>query len=51
MCFARRYGWIVADPVERLEHDERPRPQRRRQRVLGRAEIERLLGACRRATA
>ena len=44
--FARRYGWIVADPVERLEHDERPRPQRRRQRVLGRAEIERLLGAC-----
>ena len=44
--FARRCGWIVADPVERLEHDERPRPQRRRQRVLGRAEIERLLGAC-----
>jgi Phage integrase, N-terminal SAM-like domain len=38
--FARRCGWIVADPVERLEHDERPRPQRRRQRVLGRAEIE-----------
>jgi hypothetical protein len=24
MCFARRCGWIVADPVERLEHDERP---------------------------
>jgi integrase len=46
MRFARRRGWIVADPVERLEHDERPRPQRRRQRVLGRAEIERLLGAC-----
>src|SRR5829696_3233738 len=44
--FARRRGWIVADPVERLEHDERPRPQRRRQRVLGRAEIERLLAAC-----
>jgi integrase len=44
--FARRCGWIVADPVERLEHDERPRPGRRRQRVLGRAEIERLLGAC-----
>jgi integrase len=44
--FARRCGWIVADPVERLEHDERPRPRRRRQRVLGRAEIERLLGAC-----
>src|SRR5215211_7359162 len=35
--FGRRCGWIVADPVERLEHDERPRPQRRRQRVLGRA--------------
>lgn len=46
MRFARRCSWIVADPVERLEHDERPRPQRRRQRVLGRAEIERLLSAC-----
>jgi integrase len=46
MRFARRCGWIVVDPVELLEHDERPRPQRRRQRVLGRAEIERLLGAC-----
>src|SRR5215207_7926500 len=46
MRFARRCGWIVADPVELLEHDERPRPQRRRQRVLARAEIERLLGAC-----
>jgi integrase len=46
MRFARRCGWIVADPVERLEHDERPRPQRRRQRVLGRAEIERLFAAC-----
>jgi integrase len=45
MRFARRCGWIVADPVERLEHDERPRPVRRRQRVLGRAEIERLLAA------
>jgi integrase len=44
--FARRRGWIVVDPVERLEHDERPRPMRRRQRVLGRAEIERLLGVC-----
>jgi len=46
MRFARRCGWIVADPVERLEHDERPRPVRRRQRVLDRAEIERLLAAC-----
>jgi integrase len=47
MRFARRCGWVIADPVERLEHDERPRPPRRRQRALGRAEIERLLGACR----
>ena len=46
MRFARRRGWIVADPVERLGHDERPRPERRRQRVLGRAEIERLLAVC-----
>jgi integrase len=46
MRFARRCGWIVADPVELLEHDERPRMERRRQRVLSRAEIERLLGAC-----
>jgi integrase len=46
MRFARRRGWIVADPVERLERDERPRPVRRRQRVLGRAEIERLLAVC-----
>jgi integrase len=44
--FALRCGWIVADPVELLEHDERPRPQPRRQRVLGRAEIERLLAVC-----
>src|SRR5215207_898408 len=46
MRFARRCGWIVADPVERLERDERPRPTRRRQRVLGRAEVARLLSAC-----
>jgi integrase len=46
MRFARRRGWIVADPVERLEQDERPRPERRRQRVLGRPEIERLLALC-----
>ena len=44
--FARRYGWIADDPVERLEPSERPRPPRRRQRVLGWAEIGRLLGAC-----
>jgi integrase len=46
MRFARRRGWIVADPVERLERDERPRPAPRRQRVLGRAQIERLLAVC-----
>ncbi|HEX2095800.1 MAG TPA: site-specific integrase [Solirubrobacterales bacterium] len=45
--FARRRGWILADPVELLEPEERPHPPRRpRGRVLGQAEIERLLGAC-----
>jgi hypothetical protein len=41
MRFAPRCGWILPDPVEQLEHDERPRPQR----LFGRAEIERLLWA------
>jgi integrase len=44
--YARRHGWIALDPVDQLEADERPRPTRRRQRVLGRNEIERLLVAC-----
>jgi integrase len=44
--FARRRGWMLADPVELLEPEERPRHPRRRQRVLGRPEIERLLDAC-----
>jgi len=44
--FARRRGWVLTDPVELLEPDERPRHPRRRQRVLGRPEIERLLDAC-----
>ncbi len=44
--YARRHGWIPIDPVDQLEGDERPRPVGRRQRVLGRVEIERLLGAC-----
>ena len=44
--FARRRGWVLADPVELLEPEERPRHARRRQRVLGRPEIERLLDAC-----
>ncbi len=43
--FAIRNGWIVENPVEKLEADERPRPLRRRQRVLGREEISRLLAA------
>lgn len=46
MRYARRNGWITTDPVDQLEFDERPRPERRRQRVLGRQEIERLFGAC-----
>jgi integrase len=44
--YARRRGWIAEDPVDLLEPDERPRPAPRRQRVLGRDEIERLLAAC-----
>jgi len=44
--FARRRGWVLADPVELLEPEERPRHPRRRQRVLGRPEIGRLLDAC-----
>jgi hypothetical protein len=46
MRFARRHGWIGADPVDQLEPHERPRPARRHQRVLGRDDIERLLAAC-----
>lgn len=44
--FARRRGWVPTDPVELLEPEERPRHPQRRQRVLGRPEIERLLDAC-----
>ena len=45
--FARRRGWITADPVELLEPEERPRPPRRpRGRVLGREEVARLLESC-----
>jgi len=44
--FALRNGWIAHNPVERLESGERPRPVPRRQRVLGRDEILRLLVAC-----
>jgi integrase len=44
--FALRNGWIAHNPVERLESGERPHPIPRRQRVLGRDEIVRLLVAC-----
>jgi integrase len=45
--FARRRGWITADPVELLEPWERPRaPRRTRGRALGREEAARLLECC-----
>jgi integrase len=44
--FALRNGWMAQNPVERLEAGERPHPVPRRQRVLGRDEIVRLLVAC-----
>jgi integrase len=43
MRYAFRNGWIAESPVGNLERDERPHPARRSQRVLGRAEIARLL--------
>jgi integrase len=44
--FAIRNSWIIENPIAKLEIDERPHPVRRRQRVLGRDEIGRLLAAC-----
>jgi integrase len=44
--FALRQGWIVNDPVARLERGERPRPTPRSQRVLGRGEVSALLASC-----
>jgi integrase len=44
--FARRRGYILDDPLRRLEKAERPRPTPRAQRVLGQAEIAALLRAC-----
>jgi integrase len=44
--FALRNSWMAQNPVERLESCERPHPVPRRQRVLGRDEIARLLVAC-----
>ena len=43
--FALRNGWAVDDAVSKLEPGERPHPVRRRQRVLGRDDIQRLLAA------
>ena len=44
--FARRRGYILDDPLRRLEKAERPRPAPRAQRVLGQTEIAELLRAC-----
>jgi integrase len=44
--FARRRGYILDDPLRRLEKAERPRPTPRAQRVLGQSEIAELLRAC-----
>lgn len=44
--YARRHGWIVDDPVAMLERGERPRPEPRAQRVLGRGDVARLLACC-----
>jgi integrase len=44
--YALRNDWIVADPVAKLEADERQYVHGRPQRVLGRHEIERLLASC-----
>jgi integrase len=43
--FALRNGWAVDDAVSKLEPGERPHPLRRRHRVLGRDDIQRLLAA------
>jgi integrase len=44
--FARRRGYILDDPLRRLEKAERPRPTPRPHRVLGQSEIADLLRAC-----
>jgi integrase len=46
MRFAVRNYWIAESPVEKLEHYERPRPERHPQRALGREEIARLRANC-----
>jgi hypothetical protein len=45
MRFAIRNSWIPENPVAKLETYERPRPAPHPPRVLGQAEIARLLGA------
>ena len=44
--FVLRHGWIIDDPIAKLERGERPRPQPRAQRVLGRDEVAQLLACC-----
>src|SRR6266567_73468 len=43
---AIRRGYMDGNPLERLERSERPRIQKREQRVLDHNEIQRLLAAC-----
>jgi integrase len=46
MRFAVRNAWLPDSPVNKLEADERPHPDRLAHRVLGREELQRLLDAC-----
>jgi integrase len=46
LALALRRGYIADNPLRRLEASERPRIQRREQRVLTHEEIEKLLAAC-----
>ena len=46
LALALRRGYISDNPLRRLEASERPRPQRREQRVLTHEEIGKLLAAC-----
>jgi len=41
----RRLGWAGQNPVRLLDRSERPRSDQRERRVLGREELERLIGA------
>ena len=46
LALALRRGYISDHPLRRLEASERPKVQKREQRVLSHAEIARLLAAC-----